>query len=134
MCGTLLEDNAKRDPQIIYSQSSKKNGGSLRSYVKRFNREALELDEVEDKVQLTTFKARLKSKEFMVALAKSPSESMTEMLLNAQKYMNAEDALASIRMGNTRKENKNTQEDSKEETVRLAMTTSDQGTRRQEGR
>lgn len=109
-------------------------GESLRSYVKRFNREALELDEVEDKVQLTTFKARLKSKEFMVALAKSPSESMTEMLLNAQKYMNAEDALASIRMGNTQKENKNTQEDSKEETVRLAMTTSDQGTRRQEGR
>lgn len=109
-------------------------GESLRSYVKRFNREALELDEVEDKVQLTTFKARLKSKEFMVALAKSPSESMTEMLLNAQKYMNAEDALASIRMGNTQKENKNTQEDSKEETVRLAMTTSNQGTRRQEGR
>ena len=109
-------------------------GESLRSYVKRFNREALELDEVEDKVQLTTFKARLKSKEFMVALAKSPSKSMTEMLLNAQKYMNAEDALASIRMGNTQKENKNTQEDSKEETVRLAMTTSDQGTRRQEGR
>lgn len=109
-------------------------GESLRSYVKRFNREALELDEVEDKVQLTTFKARLKSKEFMVALAKSPSESMTEMLLNAQKYMNAKDALASIRMGNTQKENKNTQEDSKEETVRLAMTTSDQGTRRQEGR
>lgn len=109
-------------------------GESLRSYVKRFNREALELDEVEDKVQLTTFKARLKSKEFMVALAKSPSKSMTEMLLNAQKYMNAKDALASIRMGNTQKENKNTQEDSKEETVRLAMTTSDQGTRRQEGR
>ena len=109
-------------------------GESLRSYVKRFNREALELDEVEDKVQLTTFKARLKSKEFMVALAKSPSESMMEMLLNAQKYMNAEDALASIRMGNTQKENKNTQEDSKEETVRLAMTTSNQGTRRQEGR
>lgn len=102
--------------------------------MKRFNREALELDEVEDKVQLTTFKARLKSKEFMVALAKSPSKSMTEMLLNAQKYMNAKDALASIRMGNTQKENKNTQEDSKEETVRLAMTTSDQGTRRQEGR
>ena len=92
------------------------------------------MDEVEDKVQLTTFKARLKSKELMVALAKSPSKSMTEMLLNAQKYMNAEDALASIRMGNTQKENKNTQEDSKEETVRLAMTTSDQGTRRQEGR
>jgi len=49
----------------------------------------------------------------MVALAKSPPKSMTEMLLNAQKYMNAEDALAAIGMGGTRKEKKNIQEDSK---------------------
>ena len=39
---------------------------SLRSYVKRFNREVLEMDEAEDKVQLTTFKVGLKSKEFVV--------------------------------------------------------------------
>lgn len=39
-----------------------KEGESLRSYVKRFNMEVLEVDEVEDKVQLTTFKARLKSR------------------------------------------------------------------------
>ena len=43
----------------------------------------MEVDEVEDKVQLTTFKAGLKSKEFVVALATSPPESMTEMLLKA---------------------------------------------------
>lgn len=35
---------------------------SLRSYVKRFNREVLEVDKAEEKVQLTTFKAALKSK------------------------------------------------------------------------
>lgn len=35
---------------------------SLRSYVKRFNREVLEVDKAEEKVQLTTFKATLKSK------------------------------------------------------------------------
>ena len=35
---------------------------SLRSYVKRFNREVLEVDKAEEKVQLTTFKAVLKSK------------------------------------------------------------------------
>ena len=43
-------------------------GESLRSYVKRFNREVLEVDEAEDKVQLITFKAGSKSKEFVVAL------------------------------------------------------------------
>ena len=51
------------------------------------------MDEAKDKVQLTTFKASLKSKDFVVALAKSPPESMAKM---SQKYMNTEDALATI--------------------------------------
>ena len=46
---------------------------------------------------MTTFKARLKSREFMVSLAKNPLKMMAKMLLKAQKYMNAEDALVSIR-------------------------------------
>jgi len=56
----------------------------------------LEVDEANDKMQLTTFKAGLKSREFVVSLAKNP-KTMTEMLLKAQKYMNAEDALVAIR-------------------------------------
>ena len=32
----------------------------------------------------------------MVSLAKNPPKMMAEMLLNAQKYMNAKDALATI--------------------------------------
>ena len=51
--------------------------------MKRFNKEVLEVDKAEDKVQLTTFKAGLKSKDFVVALAKSPPGSMAEMLLKA---------------------------------------------------
>ncbi|XP_030936241.1 uncharacterized protein LOC115961391 [Quercus lobata] len=69
----------------------------LRSYVKHFARETLEVDDTDDKVQLMTFKARLKSREFMVSLTKNPPKTMAEMLLKAQKYMNAEDALAAIR-------------------------------------
>ena len=56
----------------------------------------MELDEVDDKVQLITFKAGLKSKKFVVSLAKNPPKMMAEMLLKAQKYMNAEDALVAI--------------------------------------
>ena len=33
----------------------------------------------------------------MVSLTKNPLKTMAEMLLKAQKYMNAEDALATIR-------------------------------------
>ena len=71
----------------------------------------LEVDEADDKVQLTTFKARLKSREFLVSLAKNPSKTMAEMLLKAQKYMNAEDALATIEGVKKSKEKKKEKED-----------------------
>jgi len=67
--------------------------------VKRFNREVLEVDEAEDQVQLTMFKAGLRSKEFVVTLPRSPLVSMTNLLMKAQKYMSAEDALAAIEVG-----------------------------------
>ena len=56
----------------------------------------MEADEADDKVQLTAFKAGLKSKEFVVSLVKNPPRMMSEMLLKAQKYMNVKDALATI--------------------------------------
>ena len=70
---------------------------TLRSYVKRFTRETLEVDEADDKVQLTIFKPELKSSDLVASLAKNPPKTMVEMLLKAQKYMNAEDAVAAIR-------------------------------------
>ena len=67
---------------LIIKQREKE---TLRSYVKRFTRETLEVDKVDDKVQLMKFKAGLKSREFMVSLVKSPSRMMAEMLMKAQK-------------------------------------------------
>ena len=69
----------------------------MRSYVKHFTRETLEVDEADDKMQLMTFKAGLRSRDLMASLAKNPSKTMAEMLLKAQKYMNFEDAVATIR-------------------------------------
>lgn len=40
--------------------------------MERFTKDVPEVDKTDDKVQVTTFKARLKSKEFVVALIKSP--------------------------------------------------------------
>ena len=56
----------------------------------------LEVDETNDKVQLTTFKAGLKSRDFVASLAKNPPKTMAEALLKAQKYINAVEALAAI--------------------------------------
>ncbi|XP_030923548.1 uncharacterized protein LOC115950496 [Quercus lobata] len=69
----------------------------LRSYVTRFTRGMLEVDEANDKVQLTTFKARLKSRDFVASLANNPPKTMIEALLKAQKYMNAEEILMEIK-------------------------------------
>ena len=65
--------------------------------MKRFTLETLEVNEADDKVQLTTFKAGLRSRDLMASLAKNPPKTMTEMLLKAQKYMNVKDALAAIK-------------------------------------
>ena len=81
----------------------------LRSYVKRLTREVLEVDEVD--VQLTTFKAGLKSREFVVALAKIPPQTMVEMLLKAQMHMNVEDSLAVMVEEHTPKEKESARED-----------------------
>ena len=65
--------------------------------MKHFTRETLEVDEADDKVQLTTFKAGLRSRDLVASLVKNPLKIMAEMLLKAQKYMNVEDAVAAIR-------------------------------------
>ena len=69
----------------------------MRSYIKRFTRETQKVDEADDKVQLTTFKVGLRSRDLVASLAKNPPKTVAEMLLKAQKYMNAEDAIATIR-------------------------------------
>ena len=65
--------------------------------MKRFTRETLEVDEADDKVQLTTFKVGLRSRDLVASLAKNPPKTMAEMLMKAQKYMNAKDALVAIK-------------------------------------
>ena len=70
---------------------------TLRSYVKRFTQETLEVDEADDKVHLVTFKAGLRSRDLVASLVKNPPKTMAEMLLKVQKYMNAEDAVAAIK-------------------------------------
>ncbi|XP_075665531.1 uncharacterized protein LOC142635218 [Castanea sativa] len=69
---------------------------TLRLYVMHFTLETLEVDKANDKVQLSTFKVRLKSREFMVSLVKNSPKMMAEMLLKMQKYMSSKDTLAAI--------------------------------------
>ena len=66
---------------------------SLKSYVTQFNKEALLIEEADDKVLVTTFTNRLQSRKFLFSIYKNDLKTMANMLYKATKYMNAEDAM-----------------------------------------
>lgn len=58
-----------------------------------FNKEALLIDEVDDKVLVIAFTNGLQSREFLFSIYKKDSKTMANMLYKATKYMNAEDTM-----------------------------------------
>ena len=66
---------------------------TLRSYVSHFNKEALSIDEADDKILVAAFTNGLRKGKFLFSLYKSDPKTMSEVLYRATKYMNAEDAL-----------------------------------------
>ena len=69
-----------------------REGESLRSYVQRFKKEAVQIDEPNEYVALTAFNAGLRKGDFLFQLCKDPPKSMSELMYEAQKFINAEDA------------------------------------------
>ena len=65
----------------------------LKSYISCFNKEALSIDEANDKILVATFTNELRKGKFLFSLYKNDPKTMTEVLYRATKYMNAEDAL-----------------------------------------
>ena len=66
---------------------------SLRSIITRFNRKALTVDEVDDKLLLATFHNGVNSELFIHKLYKKEPQSMVELIHSAQNFMNAEDTI-----------------------------------------
>ena len=65
----------------------------LRSYISRFNKEALSIDEADDKILVAAFTNGLWKGKFLFSLYENDLKTMSEVLYRATKYMNAEDAL-----------------------------------------
>ena len=76
-----------------------------------FHSRILEVDEADDKVQLTTFKAGLKSRGFVVSLVKISPRTTVDMLLKVQKYVNVDDALIAIQEVEKPKERERKEDD-----------------------
>ena len=66
---------------------------TLRSYITRFNKEALSIDEVDDKILVAAFTNGLQKGKFLFSLYKNDPKTMSEVLYKATKYINAKDAL-----------------------------------------
>ena len=66
---------------------------TLRSYITRFNKEALWIDEVDNKILVTAFTNGPRKGKFLFSLYKKDPKTMSEVLYRATKYTNAEDAL-----------------------------------------
>ena len=67
---------------------------TLRSYLTRFNKEALSIDEADNKILVAAFTNGLRKGKFLFSLYKNDPKTMSEVLYRATKYMNAEDALS----------------------------------------
>uniref|UniRef100_A0A2N9IQQ3 RNA-directed DNA polymerase n=1 Tax=Fagus sylvatica TaxID=28930 RepID=A0A2N9IQQ3_FAGSY len=70
-----------------------KDRETLRSYLTRFNKETLLVDGADDKVVLTAFISGLQAGDFLFSVYKDPPSTMTEMMHEAQRHMNGEEAL-----------------------------------------
>ena len=66
---------------------------TLRSYISCFNKEALSIDEADDKILVAAFTNGLRKGKFLFSLYKNDPKTMSEVLYRATKYMNAKDAL-----------------------------------------
>ena len=101
---TLKELNAQFTTHFIGGHRYKKSTAylmrikqredeTLRSYISRFNKEALSINEADDKILIASFTNGLRKGKFLFSLYKNNLKTMSKVLYRATKYMNAEDAL-----------------------------------------
>ena len=65
----------------------------LRSYIARFNKEALSIDEADYKILVAAFTNGLQKGKFLFSLYKNNSKTMSDVFYRATKYVNAKDML-----------------------------------------
>ena len=82
----------KRSSSSLLTIEQGKNE-SLWSFITRFNREALSVEEMDDKLLLVAFHNGVNSNLFIHKLYEKEPQSMVELVHSAQNFMNAEDTV-----------------------------------------
>ena len=65
----------------------------LKSYMARFNKEMLLIDEADDNILVAAFTNGLRKGKFLFSLYKNDLKTVSNVLYRATKYMNAKDTL-----------------------------------------
>ena len=66
---------------------------TLRSYITRFNKEALSIDKADEKILVAALTNGLQKGKFLFSLYKNDPKTMSDVFYKATMYINAEDAL-----------------------------------------
>ena len=93
---------------------------TLRSYIARFNKEALSINEADDKILVAAFTNGLRKGKFLFSLYKNDLKTMSDVLYRATKYMNAEDVFLT-------QEKRERQEDTRQDKGQKMARTRDAG-------
>ena len=92
---------------------------ALRSYITSFNKEALSIDEANDKILVVAFTNGSRKGKFLFFLYKNDPKTMSDVLYRATKYMNAEDMLlAREEKSKKRERQEETRQDRGRKTIR----------------
>ncbi|XP_073121062.1 uncharacterized protein [Henckelia pumila] len=86
--------SSKRYRKTAYSLFEAKQSGeeSLRTYIKRFNKIALEVPTCAQETKITAFTQGLREGEFFKSLVKKAPRTFEDLLARAEKYINMEEA------------------------------------------
>ena len=95
----------------------------MRSYITRFNKEALSIDKADDKILVAAFTNGLRKGKFLFSLYKNDPKTMSDVLYRATRYMNAKDALLAHEEKPRKRER---QEDTRQDRGRKMARTKDQ--------
>lgn len=70
---------------------------SLWDYMARFNKEALQVDDLDERMIVAALMAGLAPSKLLFSLSKNPPTRMADLMIKAQQHMNVEDTLSTRR-------------------------------------
>ncbi|XP_058080671.1 uncharacterized protein LOC131228834 [Magnolia sinica] len=86
----FISGKKSRKPNTHLFTIKQKPKESLKEYIARFNEEALQVEDYDDKIALSVVFEGLKEGRFTFSIGKNPLKTLTDLIAKSQKYTNIE--------------------------------------------